>query len=43
MALNTTTCGANGWVDVERFVKAKSEWFERFISLEHGVPSHDTF
>lgn len=43
MALTATICGANGWADVERFVKAKLEWFERFISMESGVPSHDTF
>ncbi len=43
MALTATICGANGWVDVERFVAAKFEWFERFIPMENGVPSHDTF
>lgn len=43
MAITATMCGANGWADVERFVKAKRDWFERFLSLEHGVPSHDTF
>jgi hypothetical protein len=43
MALTATICGANGWADVERFVKAKIEWFERFIPMESDVPSHDTF
>lgn len=43
MALTATLCGAQGWVDVERFVRAKRVWFERFIPLEQGVPSHDTF
>ena len=43
MALTATICGANGWADVERFVTAKCDWFERFISMENGVPSHDTF
>lgn len=43
MALTATICGANGWADVERFVFAKSDWFERFTPLEKGVPSHDTF
>ena len=28
MALNATICGANGWADVERFVKAKIEWLK---------------
>jgi predicted transposase YbfD/YdcC len=43
MALTATICGANGWADVERFVTAKYDWFERFILMENGVPSHDTF
>lgn len=43
MAITATICGANGWADVERFVKAKVDWFARFIAMEHGVPSHDTF
>lgn len=36
-------CGANDWVAVETFGKAKREWFERFLALAHGIPSHDTF
>jgi len=43
MALTATICGANGWADVERFVNAKYDWFVRYIAMEHGVPSHDTF
>lgn len=43
LALTATICGANGWADVERFAKAKIEWFRRYVKLEHGVPSHDTF
>jgi predicted transposase YbfD/YdcC len=43
LALTATLCGAQGWVDVERFARSKRSWFRRFIRLEHGVPSHDTF
>lgn len=43
MALTATLCGAQGWADVERFVRSKRSWFRQFIALEHGVPSHDTF
>ena len=43
MALTATICGANGWADVERFVNAKRDWFEQFLVMEQGVPSHDTF
>ncbi len=43
MALCAAICGAEGWTDVERFAKAKHEWFRKFLRLENGVPSHDTF
>ncbi len=42
MAL-TTTWGPNGWADVERFVDARYDWFEKYIPMENGIPSHDTF
>ena len=35
--------GAEGWTDVELFVKCKYEWFKGFLELPNGVPSHDTF
>lgn len=35
-------CGANSWVDVEQFGEAKQSWFEQFLNLAHGIPSHDT-
>jgi hypothetical protein len=35
-------CGANSWVDVEQFGEAKQSWFEEFLDMPHGVPSHDT-
>ena len=43
VSLTATICGANGWADVERFGNSKLEWFRKYIDLEHGVPSHDTF
>lgn len=43
MALTATMCGANGWADVERFVDARYDWFEKYIPMENGIPSHDTF
>ena len=36
-------CGAEGWTDVEAFGKAKKDWFETFLELPNGIPSHDTF
>lgn len=35
-------CGADGWVDVEAFGKAKYDWLKAFLKLPHGIPSHDT-
>ena len=35
--------GAEGWCDVELFVKSKYDWFKRFLAMPNGVPSHDTF
>jgi predicted transposase YbfD/YdcC len=42
-AICAILCGANDWVAVETFGKAKREWFQRFLELPHGIPSHDTF
>ena len=43
VALTATICGSNSWVDVERFGKSKLAWFQKFLQLEEGIPSHDTF
>lgn len=36
-------CGADDWVAVEQFGCAKHAWFERFLDLPSGIPTHDTF
>lgn len=43
IALCATLCGADSWADVERFGKEKIDWLRTFLSLDNGVPSHDTF
>ena len=43
IAICAILCGANDWVAVETFGRAKREWFARFLELAHGIPSHDTF
>lgn len=35
--------GAETWVDIETFGKTKQAWFEGFLELPNGIPSHDTF
>lgn len=42
ISLCAAICGANSWVDVEKFGIAKRAWFERFLELPEGIPSHDT-
>lgn len=42
ISLCAVICGANSWVDVEQFGEAKQSWFEQFLHMPHGVPSHDT-
>ena len=36
-------CGAEAWTHVEKFGKAKEDWFRTFLELPNGIPSHDTF
>ncbi len=36
-------CGAESWYDMETFGQQKKEFLQKFLSLEHGIPSHDTF
>ena len=43
IAILGTICGADNWVDIERYGNAKKEWLENFLDLKHGIPSHDTF
>jgi predicted transposase YbfD/YdcC len=36
-------CGAESWVEIAEFGRQRFEWFRRFLKLENGIPSHDTF
>ncbi len=35
-------CGADTWVDIEEYGKAKEKWLKKFLELANGIPSHDT-
>ena len=35
-------CGADTWVDIEQYGKAKESWLSVFLELPNGIPSHDT-
>lgn len=34
---------ASGWNEIERFGNAKHKWLKKFLKLQNGIPSHDTF
>ena len=35
--------GADDFVEIEAWANEKCDWFRRYLRLEHGIPSHDTF
>src|SRR5215472_8000909 len=43
LAICGVICGAEGWVEIEEFGKAKEAWFTELLRLSNGIPSHDTF
>jgi predicted transposase YbfD/YdcC len=43
IALCAVVCGANDWVAVETFGRAKEAWLRTCLPLPGGIPSHDTF
>ena len=43
IAICAVICGADSWVAIETYGKAKHKWLESFLELPNGIPSHDTF
>jgi len=43
ITLCAVICSADDWVSIAQFGRAKRKWFRRFLTLRHGIPSHDTF
>ena len=43
IAICAVIAGADNWEDVEEFGKARIEWFQTFLEVPNGIPSHDTF
>jgi len=43
IAVCATICGADDWEAIEEFGRTRRGWFEQFLELPHGIPSHDTF
>jgi predicted transposase YbfD/YdcC len=43
IAVCTLLTGGEGFQDMELFGKSKQAWLQTFLTLPHGIPSHDTF
>lgn len=43
IGLCAVICGADFFTEMEEFGEDKRDWLSKFIDLEHGIPSHDTF
>lgn len=43
IAVLATLCGADTWDEIESWGNASKEWLSTFLTLENGIPSHDTF
>ena len=43
IAICAVICGADSWVTIETYGKAKENWLKKFLELPNGIPSHDTF
>lgn len=42
LSLIAVICGADSFVAIEEFGRAKEEYLKGFLALPHGIPSHDT-
>ena len=43
IAICAVISGADSFVEIEQYAQGKRAWLERFLELENGIPSHDTF
>jgi predicted transposase YbfD/YdcC len=43
IAICAVICGADDFVAIAEFGRKKRHWFERFLDLKDGIPSHDRF
>ena len=43
IAICAVICGADNWVEIEEFGRAKRDWLEALLGIPNGIPSHDTF
>ncbi|WDP87752.1 MAG: transposase family protein [Desulfobacter sp.] len=42
IAICAVVAGADTYEQIENFGKKRKRWLSKFLSLPHGIPSHDT-
>jgi predicted transposase YbfD/YdcC len=42
LSICAVICGADSWVEIEHYGRAKEEWLRGFLPLPGGIASHDT-
>jgi predicted transposase YbfD/YdcC len=43
IALCAVIAGADNWQKIQAFGLARHRWLKKFLALDNGIPSHDTF
>lgn len=43
ITISAIICGAETWTQIAEYGRSKYEWFNQFLELPNGIPSHDTF
>jgi predicted transposase YbfD/YdcC len=43
MAICGVIANCDDWSDIALFARQRESWFQRFLQLPRGIPSHDTF
>ncbi|MCB9456913.1 MAG: transposase family protein [Anaerolineaceae bacterium] len=41
-AHNAVISNAQSWTEIQAFGEAKQDWLKQYLTLENGIPSHDT-
>jgi predicted transposase YbfD/YdcC len=43
IAICAVIADCDSWTDIAAFGRRRESWLKKFLSLPHGIPSHDTF
>ena len=43
VAVSAVLVGADTFVEIELWARERIDWLSRYLRLENGIPSHDTF